>query len=173
MNVVLMSNLICFAPFTAIAQTVEESAPPSPLPSATAGQQPTPSQGTALPEVEVVQKPEENPEQKNKQSSQPTPQTPPAELKLPDASTVSYGPPPLDVPVKMSPLSGSEIPLDKVPGAVGRINANEIATDGTRQVQNVLNQQVPGIILSDTAGGGLRTDIQYRGFDASPVGGRS
>ncbi|MFM7083577.1 MAG: TonB-dependent receptor, partial [Hyphomicrobium sp.] len=29
------------------------------------------------------------------------------------------------------------------------------------------------IILSDTAGGGLRTDIQYRGFDASPVGGRS
>ena len=37
----------------------------------------------------------------------------------------------------------------------------------------MLVQKVPGIILSDTTGGGLRPDVSYRGFDASPVGGRS
>lgn len=73
----------------------------------------------------------------------------------------------------MSPIAGSEIPLVKVPSAVSRVTSEQIEREGTGQVQNVLQKQVPGIILSDTTGGGLRTDVSYRGFDASPVGGRS
>ncbi len=83
------------------------------------------------------------------------------------------GPPAGDTQVKMSPIAGSEIPLDKVPAAVGRVTAADVQKDGSRQVQNALQQQVPGIILSDTAGSGFRTDVSYRGFDASPIGGRS
>ena len=73
----------------------------------------------------------------------------------------------------MSPMGGSEIPLDKVPSAVGTVSAAQISREGSGQVQNVLQQQVPGIILSDTAGSSFRTDVSYRGFDASPVVGRS
>lgn len=73
----------------------------------------------------------------------------------------------------MSPVAGSEIPLEKVPGAVGTASAADVARDGSRQIQNVLQQKVPGIVLSDTAGSGFRTDVSYRGFDASPIGGRS
>lgn len=95
--------------------------------------------------------------------------TPPTPVALPPAG----GPPAGDTQIKMSPIAGSEIALDKVPAAVGRATAADIARNGSGQVQNVLQQQVPGIILSDTAGSGFRTDVSYRGFDASPIGGRS
>lgn len=95
---------------------------------------------------------------------------PPVSEPLPEQAG---GQPSSDTPIKMSPVSGSEIPLAKVPGAVGQASAADISRDGTGQVQNVLNQQVPGIILSDTAGSSFRTDVSYRGFDASPIGGRS
>lgn len=97
---------------------------------------------------------------------QPAPQ--PVALPAP-----AGGPPAGDTQIKMSPVAGSEIPLDKVPAAVGIVSAADVARNGTGQVQNALQQQVPGIILSDTAGSGFRTDVSYRGFDASPIGGRS
>lgn len=118
---------------------------------------------------------------KPKPQPQPAPQEAPptpafAEQTSPQApvlAPLAGGPPAGDTQVKMSPIAGSEIPLVKVPSAVGRVTSEQITNEGTKQVQNVLQQQVPGIILSDTTGGGLRTDVSYRGFDASPVGGRS
>ena len=69
--------------------------------------------------------------------------------------------------------SGSGVTLSKVPGAVSVVTGDQIIADRTLQVQDTLQKQVPGILLTDTAGGGLRPDIQFRGFDASPIGGRS
>ncbi len=69
--------------------------------------------------------------------------------------------------------ASSGLTLGKVPGAVSRVTSDQIIEDRTLQVQDTLQKQVPGIILTDTAGGGLRPDIQFRGFDASPIGGRS
>lgn len=40
-------------------------------------------------------------------------------------------------------------------------------------MQQTLQQTVPGIIITDIGGSGFRTDVSYRGFDASPVGGRA
>lgn len=136
-----------------------------------------------MPEVEVIQQPVAKPKPKPQQAAapnpqpaaEPTPQAPPqaAAVQAPLDNQNFSGPPPANASVNMSPVSGSSIPLTKVPRAVSRATAADIEDDGLRQVQNVLNQNVPGIILTDTAGGGLRTDIQYRGFDASPIGGRS
>jgi outer membrane receptor protein involved in Fe transport len=67
----------------------------------------------------------------------------------------------------------ASLSLSKVPSAVSQITADQITDDRTLRVPEVLQKYVPGIILTDTAGGGLRPDIQFRGFDASPVGGRS
>ncbi|MGE5267962.1 MAG: TonB-dependent receptor plug domain-containing protein, partial [Deltaproteobacteria bacterium] len=65
------------------------------------------------------------------------------------------------------------VPVAKVPQAVSRINPGQIQAQGVRQVPDALEKFVPGIIITDTAGGGTRPDIQFRGFDASPIGGRS
>lgn len=145
--------------------------------------QPKPEQATEPPKIIVKKKPapEEaapapvaaQPKPKPAATAQPAtqPVAPPAEpVALP---APVGGPPAGDTQIKMSPIAGSEIALDKVPTAVGRATAADVARDGSGQVQNVLQQQVPGIILSDTAGSSFRTDVSYRGFDASPIGGRS
>ncbi len=63
--------------------------------------------------------------------------------------------------------------VSKIPSAVSTVTDYDIDSDGSRQVQNVLQQQVPGVIISDAAGNPLRAEISYRGFDASPIGGRA
>ncbi len=174
-------------------------APPSPpataAPDATAAPSPAdaPKPEDVLPEVEVIQK--DPPAAKPKveadapvkkkpkpvaEKKQPAPAAPPApevqEVAVPaevTANALPPGPPSGSTPVKMSPLAGSEIPLDKVPSGVSIVSAASIAKDGSGQLQNALAQYVPGIVLSDTAGSGFRTDVSYRGFDSSPVGGRS
>jgi outer membrane receptor protein involved in Fe transport len=156
---------------------VVQPEPPKPQPEPEATEEP--------PQVVVKKRPPPAaaapaPVAKAKPKPQPAPAAEPVEVAEPVAApapaelpAAAGGPPAGDTLVKMSPVAGSEIPLDKVPSAVGRATAADIARDGSRQVQNVLQQQVPGIILSDTAGSGFRTDVSYRGFDASPVGGRS
>ncbi|HMN37092.1 MAG TPA: TonB-dependent receptor [Hyphomicrobium sp.] len=163
-------------------------------PAGDAAQGAATSEGQQLPEVEIIQTqpkaetppPEAKPAtvaKKKKPKPAPvaaTPPPPPAPVAEQEPATQPValpasagGPPAGDTQVKMSPMAGSEIPLDKVPSAVGTVSAAQVEREGSGLVQNALQQQVPGIILSDTAGGGLRTDISYRGFDASPIGGRS
>lgn len=133
---------------------------------------PAPAQAAPAP---VAAKPKPKP----KPAPQPA-DAPPVEAAAPAPVEAQVEPPPAiggppagDTPVKMSPVAGSEIPLQKVPAAVGRVSAADLDRNKSGQVQNALQQQVPGIILSDTAGSGFRTDVSYRGFDASPIGGRS
>ncbi|MBL8882852.1 MAG: TonB-dependent receptor [Hyphomicrobium sp.] len=184
------------APSTPPPATEGAPAPSAQTPSGT-------SESPQLPDVEVIQtqpKPETAPPEakppkivtkkkpaaapvaasKPKPQPQPAPQEAPPTPAFaeqpptqPELAPLAGGPPAGDTQVKMSPIAGSEIPLVKVPSAVSRVTSEQIEREGTGQVQNVLQKQVPGIILSDTTGGGLRTDVSYRGFDASPVGGRS
>lgn len=71
----------------------------------------------------------------------------------------------------MSPAAGSEIALEKVPGAVGRANAADFARQPTPTPQSVIQSQVPGAILTDIQGNEFQTQIDYRGFYSSPVPG--
>ena len=63
--------------------------------------------------------------------------------------------------------------LSTVPSAVSTITPSDIERDGTKQVQNVIEQDVPSATLSDAAGNPTRGELQFRGFDASPVNGRA
>ena len=177
------------APTTAPAASDAQPATPAPSGDATA-----PAGGeTKLPDVEVVQpepaKPqpdvaEEAPKVVVKKRPPPAAAAPVAAKAKPKPAPAPVAEPAEPVAVapvatsaetlvKMSPIAGSEIPLDKVPSAVTTISQADIQRSLTWQIPNVLVQKVPGIILSDTTGGGLRPDVSYRGFDASPVGGRS
>ncbi|MET0875758.1 MAG: TonB-dependent receptor [Tardiphaga sp.] len=61
--------------------------------------------------------------------------------------------------------------VDKVPAAVNAVGAGQIARTGSLNVADALQQQIPGIIISDTTGNPFMPDIQFRGFVASPVAG--
>ncbi len=73
--------------------------------------------------------------------------------------------------VPMSPVKGSEIPLEKVPSAVSQVTSVEIEHSGSPAIEQAIQQQVPGAIISDVNGNPFSTDIQFRGFTASPVEG--
>ncbi|MEQ1652133.1 MAG: TonB-dependent receptor [Hyphomicrobium sp.] len=143
---------------------------PAPEPVQEAAPKPKPKKKPA-PVAEAPPAPK--PVKKAVAQPQPAPEPVAVQPQAPAVVTSTVGPPAGDTAVKMSPLSGSEIPLDKVPGAVGIATSEQISTEGSGQVQQTLQQQVPGVVLTDIGGSGFRTDVSYRGFDASPIGGRA
>ena len=66
--------------------------------------------------------------------------------------------------------AGTGIDVDKVPAAINAVGAAQIARTGSLNIADALQQQVPGIIISDTTGNPFMPDIQFRGFDG--VAGR-
>ena len=158
-------------PASTTGQSTPPAAAPSPAPQPAATSEPEPvAPGLSLPEVTVQQR------QPVKQIAGP----PVAETQIQvapgpvvggsagAAATAAQG-----TGTGGGTGSGSGVTLSKVPGAVSVVTGDQIIADRTLQVQDTLQKQVPGILLTDTAGGGLRPDIQFRGFDASPIGGRS
>lgn len=73
--------------------------------------------------------------------------------------------------VKMSPVGGSEIPLAKIPGGVSVVTSTDIARNNTSVIQDALQSHVPGVIVTDLQGNGFQTNVQYRGFESSPLNG--
>jgi outer membrane receptor protein involved in Fe transport len=74
-------------------------------------------------------------------------------------------------PTAPTPTAGSGMDVDKVPAAVNAVGAGQIARTGSLNIADALQQQVPGVILSDTTGNPFMPDVQFRGFVASPVSG--
>ncbi|MGE3230012.1 MAG: TonB-dependent receptor [Hyphomicrobium sp.] len=124
---------------------------------------------TELPAVDVVQ---ETPVQKAARKKKAVPISPLATAPStpPPAAT---GTAPADSASRGAGLGVGNPANIKVPSAVSTVTDADISRDGVKQIQQVLQQNVPGIIISDAAGNPLRAEISYRGFDASPVGGRS
>ncbi len=63
------------------------------------------------------------------------------------------------------------IPLEKVPSAVGQVSSVDIERTGSPAIEQAIQQYVPGAIVSDVNGNAFSTDVQFRGFTASPVEG--
>lgn len=64
-------------------------------------------------------------------------------------------------------------PAPTVPSAVTNVTDADIEREGTGQVQDALQQKVPGIIVSDAAGNPVRSEVNFRGFTSSSVSGRA
>lgn len=158
--------LVGLASTSALAQQTGGTATP-PMPAPT---------GSQLPEVEVIQKkaaPAPKTAQKKsapkKQAVAPAPQ--PAAQPAPAAEAGLGG---IDSgTVNMSPIAGSELPISKYPAAVGRASQADIAKFHADSVPEVLQNTVPGVVLSDAQGNVYQRSLQYRGFDASPVNGQA
>src|SRR5215216_6335590 len=74
-------------------------------------------------------------------------------------------------PTAPTTTASSGMDVDKVPASVNAVGAGQIARTGSLNIADALQQQVPGIIISDTTGNPFMPDIQFRGFVASPVAG--
>jgi outer membrane receptor protein involved in Fe transport len=74
-------------------------------------------------------------------------------------------------PTAPTTTASSGMDVDKVPASVNAVGAGQIARTGSLNIADALQQQVPGIIISDTTGNPFQPDIQFRGFVASPVAG--
>lgn len=147
------------AGLTSVSAFAQEAAEPAPEVAA-----------DELPAIEVIQKkapPKKKAVPVSPLASAPAPAPAPAAPTTPTFA-------PSDAFTSGTAGLGSGNPADiKVPSAVSTVTDGDIARDGTKQVQQVLQQNVPGVIISDAAGNPLRAEVSYRGFDASPVGGRS
>ena len=138
---------------------------------------PTPAPDNKLPPVEVIQK-QAQPAPKaiqqqappKKKIVQPAPQPAPAPqqpaaVTVPGTGGIDTG------TVQMSPVQGSSIPISKYPGAVGRASASDIDRAKLPSAPELLQQTVPSALISDAQGNIYQRDLQYRGFEASPVNG--
>jgi iron complex outermembrane receptor protein len=74
-------------------------------------------------------------------------------------------------PTAPTPTAKSGTDVDKVPSAINAVGAAQIARTGSLNVADALQQQVPGILVSDTTGNSFTPEIQFRGFTASPTAG--
>ncbi|HRY07242.1 MAG TPA: TonB-dependent receptor, partial [Hyphomicrobiaceae bacterium] len=140
-------------------EVIQQQPQPTPKPQPVA--KPKPKKKT----VQQAQQPQPAPEQ----APAPQPVAPP--LTQPAAGAGAYAAPALANGIRMSPLAGSEIALEKVPGAVGRATAADFARQPTPTPQSAIETQVPGAILTDVQGNAFQTQIDYRGFYASPLPG--
>ncbi len=74
-------------------------------------------------------------------------------------------------PTAPTPTARSGMDVDKVPAAINAVGAAQIARTDSLNVADALQQQVPGILVTDTTGNPFTPEIQFRGFTASPVAG--
>jgi outer membrane receptor protein involved in Fe transport len=74
-------------------------------------------------------------------------------------------------PTAPTPTARSGMDVDKVPAAINAVGAGQIARTGSLNIADAMQQQIPGVIISDTTGNPFQPDIEFRGFVASPVAG--
>ena len=140
---VYLAGVLALGSQAAIAQQATEPQPQAAEPAA----------DEQLPEIEVIQK-------KAVARKKAVPVSP-----LATAPSEPAPPAPQETVAPTPPVT--------VPSAVTTVSDTDIDRQGTAQIQQALQQQVPGIIISDAAGNPMRAEVSYRGFDASPVSGRS
>ena len=94
--------------------------------------------------------------QTGSQDPQPTPPVPPT-----TAVTVTV--------VGTTPLVGIELPVSQVAAPVQTLTARSIETSGALDLAAYLNQRLNGVHVNETQGNPFQTDVNYRGYTASPL----
>jgi outer membrane receptor protein involved in Fe transport len=70
-----------------------------------------------------------------------------------------------------SPLLGAGVDRDLVPAETNVLSSADIARDGTPDLLNSLNEQIPGLSLDSASGNPYQPSLLYHGFNASPLQG--
>ncbi len=70
-----------------------------------------------------------------------------------------------------TPLPGSDIDRDKIPGTTQLLSAGDFEKNHAITILDTLSERIPGLELNDSQGNGAFQDLHYRGFAASPLQG--
>ncbi len=73
--------------------------------------------------------------------------------------------------VGSTPLLGSGVDPDTIPGQVTVLGSHDVRRDGTPNLTRALGEQVGGVALSNASGNPDQPDLFYHGFRASPLQG--
>jgi hypothetical protein len=71
--------------------------------------------------------------------------------------------------VASTPLAGSDLSGDQVPGAVQSATAADIEASGAANLTDFANRRLNGVYLNDMAGNPYQADVNFRGYTASPI----
>ena len=71
--------------------------------------------------------------------------------------------------VASTPLAGSDLSADQVPGPVQSLTAANIEASGAQSLADLTNRRLNGVYLNDTAGSMFQADVNFRGYTASPI----
>src|ERR1700712_2402373 len=74
-------------------------------------------------------------------------------------------------PTAPTATAGSGIDVDKVPAGINAVGASQIQRTGSLNIADALQQQVPGISVSEVSGNPFQPTVEFRGFVASPIAG--
>ena len=100
--------------------------------------------------------------------AQTAPLTAPAPNNGADGETFTLAP--LQI-IGVSPVMGSGIDRDKVPANVRSFSARDIQSVDAPSFIGLLDQRLGSISLNNEQGTPFQPDVEYRGFDASPIAG--
>ena len=89
---------------------------------------------------------------------------------LPGMAAAQEAIPTIEV-VGVAPVPGGEIDRDKVPSNVLTIPGTDLAPTKTPSLLDGMVQSIPFVSLSDQSGNAFQRNLDYRGFNASPVPG--
>lgn len=78
--------------------------------------------------------------------------------------------PPVET-VGQAPLPGYGLPLDRIPGNARSIGADEIGLEGRPELPATLERLSGSIVRNEAQANPFQPDVQYRGFNASPLVG--
>jgi iron complex outermembrane recepter protein len=73
------------------------------------------------------------------------------------------------VVIGSTPVPGSNIDADKIPGNTQSLDAADLRDNGVSSITNGLASRLGSVNINDTLADPFQPDILYRGFEASPV----
>ncbi|HLY58171.1 MAG TPA: TonB-dependent receptor [Stellaceae bacterium] len=68
-----------------------------------------------------------------------------------------------------TPLPGTGVDIDKLPGTIQTITATDLTREGAASVITSINDQLGSVNINDDLDDPFQPDILFRGFEASPV----
>jgi outer membrane receptor protein involved in Fe transport len=71
--------------------------------------------------------------------------------------------------VSATPLAGTDLSVDQIPGPVQTATAEDITTSGALNLTELMNRRLNGVFLNDMEGNSFQTDVNFRGYTASPI----
>ena len=71
--------------------------------------------------------------------------------------------------IGVTPLPGSEVPLEQVPANVRSFTSRDLRRQGATTLGGFLERSATGITVNDAQGNPNQPDINFRGFTASPL----